>query len=69
MHPTVPGYGLLAKAVLAAMGKTGNLIDFDQTYKNDGLLRSLPVGWSVSQLELSLLGTFGVFSGGSGLTS
>jgi hypothetical protein len=69
MHPTVPGYGLLAKAVLAAMGKTGNLIDFDQAYKNDGLLRSLPVGWSVSQLELSLLGTFGVFSGGSGLTS
>jgi hypothetical protein len=51
------------------MGKTGDLIDFDQAYKNDGLLCSLPVGWSVSQLELSLLGTFGVFSGGSGLTS
>ena len=51
------------------MGKTGDLIDFDQAYKNDSLLYSRSVRWSVSQLELSLLGTFGVFSGGSGFTS
>ena len=65
----MPGYGLPAKAVLEAMGKTGDLIDFDQAYKNDSLLYSRSVRWSVSQLELSLLGTFGVFSGGSGFTS
>jgi hypothetical protein len=61
MHPTVPGYGVIAKTVLAAMGKTA-AIDFDQAYRNDSLLRNLPIGWSVSQLELSLLGSLGVFS-------
>jgi len=29
----------------------------------------LPIGWTVSQLELSLLGSLGVFSQGGGLTS
>jgi hypothetical protein len=61
IHPTVPGYGLIAKAVLSAMGKPAP-IDFDQAYKNDSLLRNLPIGWTISQLELSLLGSFGVFS-------
>ena len=71
MHPTVPGYGLLAKAVLSAMGKTVDAasIDFNQAYENDSLLRHLPIAWTVSQLELSLLGSLGVFSQGGGLTS
>jgi len=69
MHPTVPGYGLIAKAVLTALGQVNPAIDFDQAYKNDSLLKNLPVGWSVSQLELSLLGSLGVFSMGGGLTS
>jgi hypothetical protein len=64
MHPTAPGYGLIANAVLEAMGATPR-VDMLQAYLADSLLARLPHTWNLSHIELALLGSLGVFSSGA----
>jgi hypothetical protein len=64
MHPTAPGYGLIANAVLEAMGATPR-VDMLQAYQADSLLQNLPHTWNLSHIELAVLGSLGVFSSGA----
>jgi hypothetical protein len=62
MHPSVPGYAVMADTVLAALGRAHLQIDKDAAYAADTLLndvRGLPT--LIAQMEMSLLGAFGVF--------
>lgn len=66
MHPTVPGYAIIADVVLDALGSGAVHTDKAAAYAADTLLnnlRGLPL--LVAEIELSLLGTFGVFRGGA----
>jgi hypothetical protein len=67
MHPTVPGYAIVADRVLAAIGD-GRRTDKNAAFKADSLLGDLPVSWPVAMLEFGLLGALGVFSGDAALT-
>jgi lysophospholipase L1-like esterase len=61
MHPTVPGYAVIADVVLAALGRAVRT-DKAGAYAADTLLnnlRGLPV--LIAEAELSLLGMFGAF--------
>ena len=61
MHPTVPGYAVIADVVLAALGRAERT-DKAAAYAADTLLnnlRGLPV--LIAEAELSLLGMFGAF--------
>ena len=62
MHPTVPGYAIIADAVLDALGRSAIRTDKAAAFAADTLLnnvRGLPL--LIAEAELSLLGTFGVF--------
>ena len=68
MHPTVPGYAVLADAVLDALGDSAIRTNKAAAYAADTVLnniRGLPL--LIAETELSLLGAFGVFRG-SGTT-
>ena len=61
MHPTAPGYAVIADVVLAALGRAERT-DKAAAYAADTLLnnlRGLPV--LIAEAELSLLGMFGAF--------
>lgn len=62
MHPTVPGYALIADAVVAALGTADDPIDKEAAFANDSLLNNLPWLLTASQLELAVLGSSCVFS-------
>jgi hypothetical protein len=65
MHPTVPGYAAIADVVLNALGRGSVHTDKAAAYAADTLLnnvRGLPL--LIAEIELSLLGAFGVFRGG-----
>ena len=65
MHPTVPGYAAIADVVLNALGRGSAHTDKAAAYAADTLLnnvRGLPL--LIAEIELSLLGAFGVFRGG-----
>ena len=64
MHPTVPGYAVIADAVLDALGNHHLRTDKAAAFAADTLLnnfRGLP--FLVAEMELSLLGTFGALGG------
>ena len=64
MHPTIPGYAVIADVVLAALGRGSVQTDKAAAYAADTLLnnvRGLPL--LIAEIELSLLGAFGVFRG------
>ena len=64
MHPTIPGYAVIADVVLAALGRGSVKTDKAAAYAADTLLnnvRGLPL--LIAEIELSLLGAFGVFRG------
>jgi hypothetical protein len=64
MHPTVPGYAIIADLVLAALGRQGLQTDKTAAYAADTLLANPPgLAMLIPQMELSLLGLFGVFRG------
>jgi hypothetical protein len=68
IHPSVPGYAVIADVVLAALGRGSIHTDKAAAYAADTLLnnvRGLPL--LVAEIELSLLGAFGVFRGGAAL--
>lgn len=67
MHPSVPGYALIADAVLRAMGSQLTT-DKEQAYRQDTLLNGIPKALTLFGAVLTLLGLFGVFSGDDGLT-
>jgi lysophospholipase L1-like esterase len=63
MHPTVPGYAVIADLVLAALGRSLQT-DKAAAYAADTLLGNPPgLAMLIPQMELSLLGLFGVFRG------
>jgi hypothetical protein len=62
MHPTVPGYAMIADAVLDALGRGAVRTDKAAAYAADTLLnniRALPL--LIAEEEFALLGTFGAF--------
>ena len=62
MHPTVPGYAVLADVVLHALGRGDLHTDKAAAFAADTLLtnvRGLPL--LIAEMELSLIGMFGVF--------
>ncbi len=64
MHPTIPGYAVIADVVLAALGRGSVKTDKAAAYAADTLLnnvRGLPL--LIAEIELSLIGAFGVFRG------
>ena len=66
MHPSVPGYAVIADAVLAALAASGvpvanPVTDKAAAFANDTLLNDLPAGWSLATFEFSLLGALGMF--------
>ncbi|HTI83110.1 MAG TPA: hypothetical protein VL614_21875 [Acetobacteraceae bacterium] len=64
MHPTVPGYAVIADVVLAALGRSVS-IDKDAAYDADTLLNHLPgLRMLVFDAELALVGSLGVFRKG-----
>ena len=66
MHPTIPGYAIVADAVLRALGHTDKETNKSAAFEADTLLNNFhgfPV--LVAQAELSLLGTFGALRGRS----
>ena len=67
MHPTVPGYTLMAKAVLDTMtnlAKPGlaTALDMDAAYAADALLQDLPATYPLFAFEMALLGSFGLLA-------
>ena len=46
MHPSVVGYGRIAKAVLREIGRGGEAIDYNECFRNDTLLTDLPGLWT-----------------------
>jgi len=62
MHPTVPGYTVIAQWVLDAMGKKVTL-SMDAAYRADSLLQKLPLGLAFFQFEIGLLGSLGLMKG------
>lgn len=69
MHPTVPGYAVIADIVLAALGRELKT-DKDAAYDADTLLNHLPgLRMLAFDAELALVGSLGVFrSGGVAVT-
>ena len=69
MHPTVPGYAVIADVALAALGRAQQT-DKDAAYDADTLLNHLPgLRMLVFDAELALVGALGVFrSGGAAAT-
>lgn len=66
MHPTAPGYGMIADVVLDALGRRSVHTDKAADYAADTLLnnvRGLPL--LIAEAELSLIGMFGVFRSSS----
>lgn len=61
MHPTVPGYAVMADAVLAALGYQGPPINKNDAFKSDTLLIYPPPFARTVQTELRQLGALGVF--------
>jgi lysophospholipase L1-like esterase len=66
MHPSVPGYAVIADAVLAALQAAGVAVanpvtDKEKAFADDTLLNDLPVTWSITKLEFALLGLLGIF--------
>ena len=51
MHPTIPGYAVIADAVLAALGHPGVTVDKDAAFQADRLLSDFP-GWSVFNMQV-----------------
>ena len=70
MHPTVPGYALLANAVGSAISKTEGLqydqIGWQHAFDNDTLLQEPPRNWDRLMLLVSLLVALGFFKFGEG---
>lgn len=64
MHPTIPGYALIADAVLDALGRPDLRTDKSAAFAADTLLNDFN-GFRVlvAQVELSLLATLGVIGG------
>lgn len=60
MHPTVPGYAIIANAVLQALG-SGAKISIDDAYAADTLLNDIPLGLGSFVLSLGVLGSLGLF--------
>ncbi len=60
MHPTVPGYALIAKMVLDTMGEPLKL-KLSDAYKADSLLQDLPGDLTNFQAAIGLLGRLGLF--------
>lgn len=46
MHPSVVGYGRIAKEVLRKIGRGGEAIDYNVCFRNDTLLTDLPGLWT-----------------------
>src|SRR5581483_5502815 len=68
MHPTVPGYALIAQAVVDALVAAGraaqaNPIDLEAAYARDSLLTHLPAFEDLVSVELALLGGFAMLGG------
>lgn len=64
MHPSVPGYAVIADVVLAALGRALRT-DKDAAYDADTLLNHLPgLRMLVFDAELALVGSLGVFRAG-----
>lgn len=62
MHPTVPGYAIIADLVLTALGRADLHTDKAAAYAADTLLGNLRgLAILIAEMELSLLGQFGVF--------
>jgi hypothetical protein len=62
MHPSVPGYAIIADSVLAALGRSERT-DKDRAFRRDTLLTNLPGPLVLSQAELSLVPLSGVMGG------
>ena len=64
MHPTVPGYAMIADVVLRALGRPTIRTDKAAAYAADTLLNNLRgLPFLIAEAELSLVGAFGVFRG------
>ncbi|MBV9748895.1 MAG: hypothetical protein JO157_08775, partial [Acetobacteraceae bacterium] len=60
MHPTVPGYAMIADAVLDALGDRATRTDKAAAFASDTLLNDFPpLPFLIAQMEMSLLGMFG----------
>lgn len=62
MHPTVPGYAMIADAVLDALGRSAIRTDKAAAYAADTLLNDLRGSPTlIAEMELSSIGVFGAF--------
>lgn len=59
MHPSVPGYALIAQIVIDALGQNST-IPLDESYAEDSLLNNIPFLLGGFQLEMGLLGSLGI---------
>jgi hypothetical protein len=60
MHPTVVGYAVLAQTVLQALQSPAT-VSIDDAYNADTLLNDLVGSFPLFQIEMALLGSFGLF--------